>query len=82
MEPRFVPLLEGGLRDCREVRVTEAGGEAVGVEELHVVQKVCVAVDGAGDLTFFYLHVKGVSHDTAVRKARVAPHPGALLQAI
>src|SRR5688572_27686511 len=70
------------MQDFCEVYVPEAGGEAVGVGEVDVVQEVAEGADGVRDRTLLDVHVEGVGHDAAVGETRLAPEPGALLQTV
>src|SRR5829696_2616719 len=78
----FVPHIPQGSRDLCEVYVAETWGEAVGVGEVHMVQEVSEGADGRWDRALLDVHVKGIGHDAAVRKACLPPHPHALVEPV
>src|SRR5215213_12038019 len=47
-----------------------------------MVQEVSEGADGRWDRALLDVHVKGIGHDAAVRKACLPPHPGALVEPV
>src|SRR5215203_1215611 len=81
-EASLVAYLDMGPQNLREVYVPEAGGEAIGVGEVDVVEEVPGREYGSGDRALLDVHVKGIGHDATVRKACLPPHPHALVEPV